>query len=170
MGRFGDNRRFSSSRGLVHWSGVVSNLWVAEDLGDFGSDAAQLGEGRSSGTTAGGRGQGGQRRADGDRAFKAGTGEGADEARHPKKAAAYFARESVKYAFIERHHTVWLIAAQCRALNFRHARLDEPQGRLLGQRCDRNAVWFVEDRAAAWNALRHPPSGQRRSDRLAWLL
>jgi transposase InsO family protein len=34
-------------------------------------------------------------------------------------------------------------------LDLRHSRLDEPQGRLLGQCCDRNAVGLVEDRAAA---------------------
>src|ERR1019366_9929218 len=65
--------------------GWSSKLLGSEDLGDFGSDVAQLGEGRSSGTAAGGRGQGGQRRADGDSAPESGTGQGADGARHPKK-------------------------------------------------------------------------------------
>ena len=67
-----------------------------------------------------------------------------------KKSGGVFCEGvAVRCAFIERHHTVWLIAAQCRALNLRHSRLDEPQGRLLGQCCDRNAVRLVEDRAAA---------------------
>ena len=53
------------------------------------------------------------------------------------------------------------------AFGLRHARLDEPQGRLLGQRSDRNALWFHEGRTAPWNALCQPSSGQRRSERLA---
>jgi hypothetical protein len=56
------------------------------------------------------------------------------------------------------------------AFGLRHARFDEPQGQLLGQRSDRNALWFHEGRTAPWNALCQPSSGQRRGDRLARLL
>jgi hypothetical protein len=44
--------------------------------------------------------------------------------------------------------------------DLRHEGFDEPNRRLLRQRRDRNAVRFVEGRAAARNALCDTPSGQ----------
>ena len=54
--------------------------------------------------------------------------------------------------------------------NLQHEELDEPKGRLLGQRRDRNALRFVEGRAVARNALCDTPSGKGRGDRLASVL
>ena len=48
--------------------------------------------------------------------------------------------------------------------------LDEPKGRLPGQRRDRNALRFVEGRAVARNALCDTPSGKGRGNRLASVL
>jgi hypothetical protein len=52
----------------------------------------------------------------------------------------------------------------------RHAVLDEPQGRLLGQRADREPVGSSEGRSAVRKALRHATRSDGRSDRLAELL
>ena len=53
---------------------------------------------------------------------------------------------------------------------FRHERLDEPQGRLLGQCGHRNADWLAEGQTAAQHALAITAVGERRGGGLADLL
>ena len=52
----------------------------------------------------------------------------------------------------------------------RHEGFDEPQGRMPGQRCHRNAIWLTEGRTASRHALCHAAAGKRRDYGLADVL
>jgi hypothetical protein len=49
---------------------------------------------------------------------------------------------SVKYAFVERHRSLWPISVQCRVLRISLTGY-EAQGQLLGQRLQRDAIRVI---------------------------
>ena len=90
---------------------------VSKSLGVAGQTIDNWLKADAAGRLRGASGQAFQRGANGDRAFEGGTGADADGARHPKKSGGVFCEGvAVRYAFIERHRTIWPIVTQCRVL------------------------------------------------------